>query len=302
MRLRLLTILTFCCCISGYSQKEVLMTQYMHNRYAVNTAFAGSAETFSALLSARMQWTGMNDAPKAQFFSMHAPLKNDNIALGLSAFNENVAIAQNTGLSASYAYRVRTSTTTRLAFSISGGFYSARLNWHKVNLQDETDEVFRDNENYIKPALGFGMAWYGTDFFLGLSIPDMFYNGQLAHESSEIELSETDYFLTGGYLFPLGGLISMQPSFLVRFKPSGTTVADLSASFIYDNTFWLGAAYRTNSEIIALAAWQATPQLRVIYSYDYPTGDLSNMNSGSHEISLKFDFGYKVNTVSPRFF
>ena len=157
-------------------------------------------------------------------------------------------------------------------------------------------------ETLTEPVLGFGVSWYSNSFFVGFSTPDIFYRRSFNNESPSLELSEIDYLFTAGYLFPLSEALAVQPSFLLRMNPSGSNIADLSGTFIYNSTFLLGAAYRTNSELIAIAGWQATPQLMIAYSYDYPTGDLSNMSSGSHEISLKYNFGYKINTANPRFF
>lgn len=302
MKQLLTLILLSAVCAGSFAQKEMFMSQYMHNRFAINTAFAGSAETLSAMAAVRMQWAGNPESPKAQYLSMHAPLKNDNVALGLAVFNENVAIAKNTGLTAAYAYRVNTGKMQKLAFSISAGFYTTKLNWSQVDLIDDTDPAFGDNEALTEPVLGFGVSWYSNSFFVGFSTPDIFYRRSFNNESPSLELSEIDYLFTAGYLFPLSEALAVQPSFLLRMNPSGSNIADLSGTFIYNSTFLLGAAYRTNSELIAIAGWQATPQLMIAYSYDYPTGDLSNMSSGSHEISLKYNFGYKINTANPRFF
>ncbi|WP_083984978.1 type IX secretion system membrane protein PorP/SprF [Geofilum rubicundum] len=108
--------------------------------------------------------------------------------------------------------------------------------------------------------------------------------------------------ITAGYLYQLNPQLSLQPSTLIRYNPDQSAIVDISANALIQNRVWTGITYRTNSEIIGMAGWQVSPQLRVTYSFDYPTGDLSSLNSGSHEISLQFDFGYKINTANPRFF
>lgn len=289
-------------CVTAFAQKELVMTQYIHNQFAINPAFAGSRETLSAFGAYRMQWSGIPDAPNAQYFSMHAPLKNNNVALGLSFFNENVSIVRNTGFSAAYAYRVKTGQDSRVAFSLNAGLLSSKSSWDRVSLSDPADPAFGENETYLQPMLGFGMAWYSQVFFAGFSIPDLFYTGTFDNESLVFEPSQTSYLLTAGYLYAIHTNVSLQPSTLIRYNPDQSTIADLSVNILLQNRFWTGITYRTNNEIIGMAGWQASPQLRVAYSFDYPTGDLSNLNSGSHELSLQYDFGYKINTVNPRFF
>ena len=65
----------------------------------------------------------------------------------------------------------------------------------------------------------------------------------------------------------------------------------------------IGAGYRTNADISALLEVQVSPQIRIGYSYDRSTTELQNFNSGSHEIMLRYEFGFEKNKIlSPRFF
>lgn len=79
---------------------------------------------------------------------------------------------------------------------------------------------------------------------------------------------------------------------------------DLTAQFIFNETFWAGASYRLDQNIALLSGIQVTPQLIIGYSYDFPASNLLPFNSGSHEIVISYDFkGYKKEKlVSPRYF
>ncbi|GAO29038.1 PorP/SprF family type IX secretion system membrane protein [Geofilum rubicundum] len=166
-------------CVNAVAQKELVMTQYMHNQFAINPAFAGSRETLTAFAAYRMQWSGIPDAPNAQFFSIHAPLKNNQVALGASFFNENISIVRNTGFSAAYAYRIKAGANSRLALSLNAGLLSSKSSWDKISLTQPEDPAFGESETHIDPMLGFGIAWYSPQFFAGLSVPDLFYNAPL---------------------------------------------------------------------------------------------------------------------------
>ena len=53
----------------------------------------------------------------------------------------------------------------------------------------------------------------------------------------------------------------------------------------------------------AMIELQASPQLRVGYSYDRSLTKLVQFNSGSHEIMLRYEFGSKKGKIlSPRYF
>ena len=61
-------------------------------------------------------------------------------------------------------------------------------------------------------------------------------------------------------------------------------------------------AYRSVGEMIISFAVQPIQTLRIGYSFDYPTGKLATFGGGSHEISIQFDFGYKIKSANPKFF
>ncbi|WP_132431194.1 PorP/SprF family type IX secretion system membrane protein [Natronoflexus pectinivorans] len=299
----LLIILMFMMVASEMNaQQKLFMSHYMHNQFAINPAFAGSREVLTAFGGYRQQWTGAPRAPYAQYFTAHAPLKNENVALGLSLYNEQFPVVRNSGFAFAYAYRVRMTNGSRLSFSLSGGMEFSSASWDNVSLLQPDDPVFGYNETASEPQLRFGVAWYSSNYFVGFSIADLFYKNMFDEDSPFFEPGKSDYLITAGYLYDVSQTLSLQPSALLRYNPDLSTTLDVSGTVILHNLIWAGVTYRSNNELIGLLGWQVTPQLRLAYSYDYPTGDLSNLNSGSHEVSLQFDFGYRIATVSPKFF
>ena len=304
MRYYIFTILLFLITTSLFSQERMLMTsQYVHNQYLINPAFAGSRETLSLFGSYRQQWRDIPNPPASINFSAHAPLKNEHVALGMSIYNESYAALKNTGVTASYTYRLFTESGNKIAFSLNAGLSIANYGQLNITPIDPDPDVFTGEfEIDNKPVLGFGAAWYGNNFFAGFSVYDFFYRAPFDYTTSLFAFGKSSLLLTGGYMFDISDELKLQPSALLKFGSEVQTLADLSASAIYDNMIWLGGTYRTNKEVVAMVGWQIIPQLRVTYTYDFPTGDLRALNVGNHEISLQFDFGYKIITASPKFF
>jgi hypothetical protein len=77
---------------------------------------------------------------------------------------------------------------------------------------------------------------------------------------------------------------------------------DLSANFLFDERYEVGASYRWDDSVSLLLNAKVTDNLRVGYSYDFTTSALNNFNSGSHEIILLFDLMTTYEIISPRFF
>lgn len=286
--------------VSG--QKAMTLSQYMHNRFAINSAFAGSREALSLFGSFRKQWAGLPESPQAQYFTGHTPLKNPNMAMGLQIFNETFAIKNNFGATLAYTYRVNVTPYTWMAFSVSGGFASYAINWNEVTLEDASDQVFGGNESSIGPQAGFGWSIYNDRFFGGISVPEFFSHNFEELDGTSFDPQKIDYLITGGYMLDVSPNISFQPSFMAKINQETGSWADISGTVIYNNLIWGGVTYRTREELIFLTGWQILPQLRMAYSYDYSLGDIGQFNQGSHEISIQYDFGYKVNTPSPKFF
>ena len=78
---------------------------------------------------------------------------------------------------------------------------------------------------------------------------------------------------------------------------------DISANFLINQKLTLGAAYRYDAAISALAGFQLSEMLFVGYAYDFETTQLQKYNQGSHEIFLRFELFKNYNGInSPRFF
>ena len=60
-----------------------LSDHYVVNGLAINPAYAGCHDALSATISYRDQWVGFKDSPKSYFLSVHTPVNNDRIGLGL---------------------------------------------------------------------------------------------------------------------------------------------------------------------------------------------------------------------------
>ncbi len=297
-----LNILLFLTVAAATAQFDVSMSQYMYNRYAINKAFAGSRDALTLFGSYKKGWVGMEGSPSGQYFSANTPLKNDKIALGLSFFNQQYAVSQNTGFALSYTYRIRTNDHTWLGFALSGGGNFVSAKWNDVFTIDGNDDAFATNETSFKPIIGFGISMYSDKFFAGLSIPSFFVQSEYA-DSLDFDMGKINYIATAGYAFDAGEKWIIQPSFMARYDGlMSDLIVDINATVIWNKLLWLGVSYRTTSDIVGIVGYQITPQLRFAYSYNYTMTEISSYNSGTHEISIQYDFNFKIKTPNPRFF
>ncbi len=293
--------------LSVFAQREIVMSQYMYNKYSINPAFGGSHDVLSVFGSYHKQWLGFDNSPTGSLFTIHSPMKNEKVALGLNLYGEKYAVSSSAGFSFSYTYRMFLKKKRTLALGVSGGLINYASNWNEVVYADYsesyvTDDVFSSSEQSMSPWIGCGVAWYSPEFFIGLSVPNLVYYDVYYTNTNTVDFNKLDYLLTGGYLFTLNDILAIQPSALLRVNPDDKTFADISGTVVYMDRLFLGVSYRTTQEIIGIIGCNINPQLRCTYSLDYNMSNLGKYNNGTHEISFQFDFGYKIKTPNPKYF
>jgi hypothetical protein len=77
---------------------------------------------------------------------------------------------------------------------------------------------------------------------------------------------------------------------------------DISTSILWLDKIEFGIAYRIDTSISGLFQLRVTDNLKVGYTYDASTSDLSNYNNGSHEFSLILNMGKSSNKRKAPFF
>lgn len=289
---------------NAFSQQEAMYTQYMFNTLAVNPAYAGSRNVVSATALFRNQWSGIKGAPKTQTFSIDAPINQKKVGLGLQIFADKLGRTKNTGTVLSYAYRIRMENAS-LSFGLQGSLSQFSADYTSISLDPaglSIDPAFMNNDN--KTLINFGTGvYYNTDrFYLGLSSPELI-NNILPGSETSLNRQAMHLFLMSGYVFTLNSVFKLKPSALLKGVKGAPLQADLNTSLWIKDVLSIGAQYRTNADVSALLEIQATPQIRFGYAYDHSTTPLSSYNSGSHEIMLRYEFGFQRGKVlTPRYF
>ena len=290
------------------AQFEPQFTQYMFNEMFINPAYAGSRKQISATAVYRNQWVGLQGAPKTQTFSMHGPLMNQKLGVGLTVINENIGVTHEFAMYGNYAYRIQAGSNGAFAMGIQAGFINHQENLSEVIINEENDQEFLYNTPHVfLPNAGFGF-YYDTDrFYAGISVPRIIYNDVAGNGTSEVhsnlDFETWHYCLATGYVFPVTESIKIKPSLLAKAVQGAPMIAEFTVQSLFREIFWLGVSYRTEDSFSGLVNFQISPQFRVGYSYDYTTTELNSYNNGTHEISIGYDFSLnKKKVVTPRYF
>jgi len=288
---------------SGYGQQDPMYTQYMFNTLSVNPAYAGSYDALSLVGLYRTQWVGLDGAPVTQTFTVHTPVHRTRMGLGLSVVNDAIGPVHQTQFFVDYSYTIDLSAVDRLSFGLKGGFglYSGDLS--VLDRQELIDPLAVDLKGEWMPNIGVGIYYHSERGYLGLSAPKLL-RQTLTVNGEELGTILPHFFLIGGYLLPINQSLLFKPSFLVKAVEGAPLSVDLTGMVYLQERLGLGLSYRHGDSFSGLLQVFFTPSLWLGYSYDYTLTPLKDYNSGTHEISLGYDFWYKgkQRIRSPRFF
>lgn len=295
--------------VNGYSQQDAQFTQYMYNTININPAYAGSRGVLSVFGLHRTQWVGIDGAPKTNTFSLNTPIKNSNIGFGLSVINDRIGPSDETAISADISYSINTSDKYKLSFGVKATADLLNVDFTKLNIYNPGDPLAQYNiDNKFSPNVGAGIYYHSDKSYIGLSVPNFletkhFDKGQNGFGSNSIASEKMHYYLIAGHVFDLSSSLKMKPAFLTKMVKGAPLQVDLSANFIYNERFTLGAAYRWDAAASLMAGFQINNSLFLGYGYDMEVTKLANYNSGSHEVFLRYELFKKAEkVVSPRFF
>lgn len=306
MKKIVLVIIFISVSITSYSQQDSQFTQYMYNTININPAYAGSRGVLSIFGLHRNQWVGLDGAPVTNTFSLNTPFSRSRIGLGVSILNDRIGPSEENTISVDVSYSVPVSETFKLSFGVKGTANLLNIDFNKLNQYDPGDVLAQRNiDNKFSPNIGAGIYLHSNRSYIGFSVPNFLETEHFDKENSiaSIASERMHYHLIGGHVFDLSESIKFKPAFLGKLVEGAPLQVDISANFLFNEKFTLGAAYRWSAAMSGMVGFQISESWMIGYAYDMETTKLAHYNSGSHEIFLRYELFKNYNkVVSPRFF
>lgn len=299
------------------AQTDVQLSQYYEVPSYYNPAAVGRTDFIRLRGGARLQWLGIDRAPKAFVAVADMPLKlfGKRIGLGVTVDQETAGLYSTLDVGAQLAYKFKKFGGVWTA-GIQIGLLDQGFKGSEVDMPDD-DDYHESNDDALPrsdvhgSALDFSAGiWYDHRlFYAGLSCSHLTApTVKLKAESQEggdattgteqyfeFGAKRTLYFIAGGNIPIKNTLFDILPSVLVKSDFSFTT-AQINARVRYNKFLTFGVGYRWNDAVIATIAAEYK-NFFIGYSYDYSTTAIAKASSGSHEIfagySLKLNLGDK---------
>jgi type IX secretion system PorP/SprF family membrane protein len=329
---KFITLFTLLFMVSiAVAQQDPMFTKYFFNSLTVNPAYAGSRDHMVMNLVHRTQWWGIKGAPSTQSLSVHTPMRNERVGLGLSVVNDRIGPTSQIDAYLAYSYRIPIGKS-KLCIGIQGGGMNWRADFTKLDYYDANDPAFADaRPTLIKPNLGAGVYFYNKHFYIGAGVPRIIEYDLIKNRTDQLPIyakQTRHYYASVGAAIPLRGqALIFKPSLLVksvgldsRFKkdPNFQQVGapnefNIDLSLLFQETLWIGASFRSSIEVFQdkssydsadiWAAYNLGNGLRIGAAYDYTLTKLQQQAGGSFEVMVGYEFDYKTKkTVTPRYF
>jgi type IX secretion system PorP/SprF family membrane protein len=308
MKKTLILLLLFMASAS-MAQQDVLFTHYMYDKMALNPACAGSGEVFDMELITRLQWVGITGAPKTISVTASMPMRNPRTAIGFLAVRDELGPMVDYGLMGTFAYRILF-PNSRLSFGIQAGIKYVDIDWASLKPKTGGDvELINQAQNKVAPDVDFGIYYYSSRFYAGLSSKHLLQNqvvvsGATPDGTTSFTRLMRHFYGMAGMVFQLSDNLVFTPSVLAKYVQNAPFQADITASFTLYDRLTIAASYRTESAIAFMAEVNITRNISAGYSYDAWFNDLMKNNSGSHELRVGFslDLFNKTRVIPPRYF
>jgi type IX secretion system PorP/SprF family membrane protein len=290
------------------AQQDPQYTHYMYNTLSVNPAYAGSRDVLNISALDRQQWMGLEGAPSTQTLFIHSPMKNKKMGLGFSVINDRIGPLNQTFIYGDYSYSVSLTQSMKLAFGMQAG-----INWFQPKIAGLTTIQSNDPSfvgstltSVIKPNIGAGIYLHNEKWYFGVSAPHLlksnFDLGSTGNDTTQI--SEVQHlFVIGGFILPVSADLKLKPTFMVKAVQNSPVSIDLTLEALIREQFSIGAGIRYKDSYYGLVGYQFSSQFRAGISYDYSSTRLQNVNNGTIELMLSYDFLNKQDKLrSPRYF
>lgn len=291
------------------AQQDAMYTHYMYNTLSVNPAYAGSRDALTATVLHRSQWVSFKGAPVTQTLTMHAPVQNRKIGLGLSAVNDVIGPVKATAVYGDFAYSMQLNESSKLNLGLKGGIDLMQIGLASLLLDQGSDPSFSTNiSSKPLPNFGFGAYYHRSKFYAGVSVPRLLENNfktDISTGTLKLATEKRHYYFISGAQFKLTEDLDIRPTILVKATKAAPLQADLTSTFVLHDKLLLGAMYRTGDAAGGLLGYNITDQLQAGYSFDFSfLNRTGKYNNGSHEIMLRYDFIFrdKERIRSPRIF
>lgn len=282
------------------AQNDAQFSQYYEVPSFFNPAAIGQTDFLRIRGGMRMQWVGIDGAPRDFVGTADMPLKilGKRFAVGVLFDTDKAGLYNSLNAGAQFGYS-RKVFGGDMTIGLQLGFFDQGFKGSEVYIPD--DDNYHDSSDDALPTqdihgttidVGFGL-WYTHKLFsVGLSAthlnsPTVTMTSQSSSSTEtarefQFQAKRTVYFTALSNIPINNTLFEIVPSVLVKSDFSFTT-GEATVRCRYNKFLTFGLGYRWKDALIATLGAEFK-NIFIGYSYDYATSAIAKASSGSHEI------------------
>lgn len=278
-------------------------TQYLaDNPFVMSPVFAGIGDNARIRVNGFSQWVGIDDSPQNQ--ALYADLRVlDQSGVGISLYNDKNGYTRQTGGKLTFAHHIILDYVSKqyLSFGMSYNLNNFRIETDKFNVYNPfvINDRYTANNNF-----DVGFLYRRGKFYAAANASNLLGKDIKKFVSAPEPSLLRNYQVYTGYLFRgnRDSRTEVEPSaYFQYFESDGRSSTDINVKLRYldqqrTGYFWLGATYRFLNDQ-PMKPLTVGPMLGLKkggfylgYSYQITLNELSAYNSGTHMITLGWDF------------
>jgi type IX secretion system PorP/SprF family membrane protein len=277
----------------SYAQVDPMFLQQTNNRGLLNPAVTGKGGDVSASLTIREQWIGF-PGPSTKALYANGFVSQLRSGFGVTWINDAFGPQQTNNIKLNYAYFVPFEDAAFLALGMKMGVMS--------NIYDETDFFAHDSDDAtitgikrskVVPDFDVGLEFNTRQFEIGASVTHVTY---MTPDQNTLRPMRNIYAYSRVKV-PMNRYWDFIPGITwhntIKFNTD-----ELNVGFRYENNLCVNLIYRNPMSAGLAVGINIQKVFRVAYSYDYGFDNLSQYNSGSHEVTLSYNIPMNTTYVA----
>jgi len=298
----------------GFSAQAQQFARYsMPGRDIVqfNPAYAGLDNSLSITGAYRAQWSGLEGRPVGQRLSAHLPVYFLSSGVGVEVERDQIGARFINAFGLSYNYQlVRGASVWSVGLSarmMQLGVDGSLLRTPSGLYEDPNTVIHNDDllpsgqVNNSSVSFGAGLFYQSETINAGLSAKNL--NGAvIAFPGFDYSL-EREYHAYLRLRFDVIRNVEVYPMVYAASTNTQTQIM-AGATVRYRENIFAGAAYRghsgpTTDAVVLSGGLNISEKLTLAYAFDVTLSELNSVQSGSHEVSLKYNLRQRIGAGVP---
>lgn len=289
--LALTVLIILCFTMNLRAQWDAQISQYWRTKTFFNPSFAGETDSIQASALHRMQWIGIEHAPRTFVINADMPVRflDRKHGVGVLVNTESIGLFKNMFVGGQYVFKKSWKKNT-LNIGVQAGFINIGFDATKIRIPEE----LKDYEENVPAAeangksfdAAIGISWITPKYYIGVSSTHLTQPKFDIDDNTVLDINRIYYFTAGYNLRFKRSKYEFQPSVLIKTDTKATQY-DITARVVYNKTFNGGISWRKDDGFVFLLGMNVYG-FDLGYAYDLSTSEISKASSGTHEFVIRY--------------